>query len=274
MKELVICLDGKDTIVTRMYAQYLSPGEVEGKGMFETMRIVDGNFFCLDEHIARMKRGLDLLKISMPFTKSKLQTQIKALMKRNYISDARVRFAVWKENGVVHNSIVCCPSAKYSKSKIVKGFSAVVSLVARNKTRLSHVKSIQYVLCKNALLDARSKGFNEAILLNKQKNVVEGAFTNIFYVKGNTLFTPSIDCGCLNGITRNNVIECARRSNLKCKMVREGINKFIKADEVFVTNSAIGVIPLTRINDSIVSSGCAGEITLMLRAQYNKLSSK
>ncbi|MBU4334765.1 MAG: aminotransferase class IV [Candidatus Omnitrophica bacterium] len=274
LKELVIYLDSKGMIATKTYVQYLSPGEVEGKGMFETMRIVDGNFFCLDEHIARMKRGLELLNIRMPFNKKDLQSRIKALMKRNQLADARVRFSAWKEDGAVHNSVVCYPSIKYSNSKVKKGFSAMVSPVVRNKTRLSHVKSIQYGLFKKALLDARSKGFDEAILLNKEKNVVEGAYTNIFYVKNKALFTPSIGCGCLNGITRNVVIECARRANIKCVMIQEGVKKFLKADEVFITNSAIGVMPLTKINDSIISGGCAGEITLSLRELYNSLQFK
>lgn len=274
MKEAVIYLDGKGTIATKLYIQYLSPGEIEGRGMFETMRIVGDNFFCLDEHIERMQRGLKLLKISMPFTKRNLRPQIKSLMKRNDIVDARVRFAVWKEDGEAHNSIVCSPSAKYSKSKVQKGFSATVSPIVRNKTRLSHVKSIEYGSFKKALLDARSKGFDEAIFLNKEKNVVEGSFTNIFYVKGKALFTPSIDCGCLNGITRNVVFDCARKLNIKCKTVREGINKFIKADEVFVTNSAIGVMPVTKIEENIIGSGFAGQITLTLRKRYNKFLSE
>jgi len=271
LKASVIYLDGKGMIATKAYIQYLSPGEIEGKGMFETMRIVKGNYFCLDEHLARMKRGLALLKFRMPFTRSKLKAQISAVMQSNKIDDARVRFSAWKEDGVLHNAVVCYPSTKYSTSKLKKGFSTMVSQVVRNKTRLSHVKSIQYGLFKEALLEARAKGFDEAILLDKEKNVVEGAFTNIFYVKNRVLYTPSIDCGCLNGITRNVVIECARKAGIKCMTIKEGIINFIKADEVFLTNSAIGVMPLTKINNDVINGGRAGEMTLFLRELYNEL---
>ena len=93
-------------------------------------------------------------------------------------------------------------------------------------------------------------------------------FTNIFIVKNRILFTPAVSCGCLNGITRQIVLEIALSSKIA---VRTGIlrrNQLIDADEVFLTNSLIEVMPLTRLNNEKIAEGKVGAMTSLLLKSY------
>lgn len=253
------------------FIKSLSPWEIKGKGFFETMRVCKGEILAFEEHMQRMLRGMNILALQMPVKLNGIKKYIFRVLELNTPGEARARLTIWREgsgrgscNGM-RISIICQPVASPSKEKYRQGFSAVTSSVRRERTRLSHFKSIEYGCFRSAFLEAEAKGCDEAILLNSKGEIVEGSRTNIFFVKNNTLYTPAVRCGCINGIMRQAVVKLARRMGITCKAVAARIDQLITVDEAFVTNSIIEIMPLTTFDGKAIGTGLPGGMTLKIR---------
>jgi branched-chain amino acid aminotransferase len=270
MQNSTIFLDGRLIKVNERFIESISPGIVKGKGVFETMSLIRGEPFALKNHIDRMFRGLRLLKLSRPFSPKKARECIYQLLELNNFKNARVRLTVWKDDFSLRSSIICQPLRPFPENKYKQGFKAVVSKTRLSRTRLSHIKSLDYHVYREASLEAKSKGCDEAILLNSSRELVEGSRTNIFFLKKNVLFTPPVRCGCLNGITRQIVIKCVRKLGIPYAVIASGVNQLSSADESFLTNSLIGVMPLTMLDGQFIGKGRAGTITLRILDAYRK----
>ena len=264
-----IFLDGKMVRASTALADSLAPGVVEGKGAFETMRVCDGGIGDLHKHLGRLSRGLNTLHIRAPYSQKQLKQYLSRTLKAGGLQQARIRLAVWKERRVLRIALVCQPFAGYSDAKYKKGFKAAISDIKRKKTKISHIKSMDYACFRRAFMEARAKGCDEAILLNSRMEIVEGSRTNIFFVKKNVLYTPAVKCGALNGITRQQVIRCARKEKDPCRAVAVNVRALFQADEAFVTSSLIGVMPLTVVAGRPVGSGRVGPVTRKLLRAYH-----
>jgi branched-chain amino acid aminotransferase len=268
VKRKVIFLDGKMVKAGDALVDSLAPGVVEGRGVFETMRVHEGAIDDLNEHLGRLSRGLKAFKIRAPYSQKRLSQHLHQTIKDNGLSSARIRLAIWKEKRLLRIAIVCQPFKGYSDQQYKIGFKALVSDVKRAKARFSHIKSMDYGCFRKAFLEAQAKGYDEAILLNNKKEIVEGSRANIFFVWKGVLYTPSVKSGCLNGITRQQVIGCARKEKILCRAVAANISKVFKADEAFFTNSLMKIMPLTSVNGRTIGSGEPGAITRKLLSSY------
>ena len=246
MKSIRIFLDGNIVKATPRLLKSLSPGIVKGKGVFETMRSYQGKIFALDDHLRRLNKGLKILRIQCSYSSSKLQSYLQDVLKVNHLKNARLRLSVWQEGQKVHTAIVCEKFPILSKKK--KGFKAVISKYKLKSEKFPTIKSIQYSPFRKAFLEAKAKGYDEAILLNQNNEIVEGSRTNIFFIKDNQLFTPALTTGCLEGITRRYVMQCAKKLRFSCREVHATLGELLEADEVFLTNSIIEIVPLGFIN--------------------------
>ena len=268
VKVKVIFLDGKMIKASTALVDSLVPGVVKAKGVFETMRVHDGKIGDLKKHLDRLLKGLKLLNIQAPYSKKRLDQYLYKTIKANAFRQARIRIAIWKEERHLKIAIVCQPFLGYSNETYKKGFKAILSDVQRKKTRFSHIKSMDYACFKRAFMDAKTKGYDEAILANSRMEIVEGSRTNIFFAKKGVLYTPAVRCGCLNGITRQQVIGYAHKGKAACRAVTVNVRKLLQADEAFLTNSLMGVMPLTAVNDRPIGSGRVGPITQKLLYAY------
>ena len=247
----------------------LLPGVLQGQGVFETMRVYNGTIFSLAKHFDRLFRGLKLLKIPSPYSKKQWQKYLYQTIKVNSLKEARIRLAVWREKGKLRIAIVCQDFKDSLIRKDQMSLRAIISSVRRKKTQYSNIKSMDYLCFRQAFKEAKEQGFDEAILLNNRKEIVEGSRTNIFYIKKGILYTPAVKCGCLNGITRQIVLQCAHRLEIPNKVVTAHTQKLIRCDEAFVTNALIGVVPLTAVGDRLIGHGKAGLLTKKIMNAYN-----
>ena len=149
-------------------------------------------------------------------------------------------------------------------------FHATVSKIRRKKTKHSHLKTLDYRACYQALAAALKKNLDEAILLNARKELVECSRSNIFLVKDKRIFTPPISSGCLEGTTRANVLALARKNKISCRESALNLKDLRRADEVFVTNAVIGVVPLTKVDGRAIASGKAGPLTKKIQTAYRR----
>jgi branched-subunit amino acid aminotransferase/4-amino-4-deoxychorismate lyase len=121
------------------------------------------------------------------------------------------------------------------------------------------------------LKEAKNKSFDEAIILNNRGFIAEGSRSNIFLVKDNRIFTPALECGCLDGITRRVIFDLAQKHNLKIQGGNFTPQDLRESDEAFLSNSLIGVMPAVSVDKYPIGKGRVGRITKFFMSKYHLL---
>lgn len=260
----------------------LDRGILYGYGLFETMRSYGGHVFSLDRHLARLMHSAGKIGLNAGLDPDAIGQAIYKTLEANECPDARIRLTVLAGEGergltlptpgaltiiIVAERLVLPPPRAYKE-----GLCAVVASTRRNsRSLLAGIKSINYLDNLVAQSEAVTAGADQAILLNELGFVAECSTSNIFMVVGGQLLTPSVESGILPGVTREKVIELAL--NLGVAVVEEEISLavLLRADEAFMTNSIIEVMPVTAVDGKPVGSGMVGEITEKLMGAYREM---
>lgn len=234
-------------------------GFLYGDGVFETLKIVDGKILFFEDHYFRLMAAMRIVRMEIPmnFTLEYLEEQVLSLVKKNKIEQsARARITVYRNNGgfylptnntvsfLIQTSAIESPvysiSEKEYEVDLYKDFYIPKQLLSTLKTtnKMIHVTGSIY---------AKENDLDNCILLNDSKNVVEALQGNLFMRMGNTLITPPISEGCLNGIMRKQILSLAKKET-NLEVVEQVISPFDlqKADELFVTNVIRGIQPITK----------------------------
>ena len=268
MKNFVF-LNGHWVPATPRLLESLTPGRLRGRGVFETMRCVDGKIFRLKEHLKRLSRGLEILRLPLPCSRRKLHRHLKETVKVNRLRNARVRLVVWQAGRKARLAIVAAalrpdPALRYRRS-----FRGKLTLFRKRlNSRRPFLKSLDYRPYLRAYEKAIRRGFTEAILINPRGIVMEGSRSNLFFFEDGVLLTPALCCGCLRGVTRQVILRLARKKGIKVReavLHRERLKKF---NEAFLTNAVMGIMPLTHIDGHAFGRGRAGPLTTMLMKDY------
>jgi len=276
MKQIVFFLDNEFIPAGDRLVEKLTPGILKGRGVFETMRVYPtGKIFGLPEHLSRLKRGLKILKIESPLSGKRMRETLEEVLGFNHFTSARVRIIVWQDNRRVHVAIMAFPYDPFPASQYAKGFKAIISQSKLNEFYLmKDVKSLNYIFFLKAYQRAKTQGYDEALLLNRRGELVEGSRSNIFFLKDDKLYTPALASGCLRGITRGLVIKIARQMNIEVKQAITTPQELLNVDEAFLTNSLIEAMPLTSVEGKPVGNGKAGPVTLKILREYRRIVSK
>ena len=233
------------------------------------MRSYRNNIIYLDQHLKRIKESSGLIKLILPYPLSTLKKIIKDIVNINLLKDAYVRLTAWKSETSADILVVARKYHTYSLKKYKQGFSVCVSGFRQNEhSFLARIKSTSYLLYQLAYLEAKEKGFDEAIILNSRGYIAEASRSNIFLVKDSQLFTPSLTCGCLDGITRRVIFDLAKKYHLKIFEGNFTLSDLYDSDEAFLTNSLMGVMPLRSIEKQ---NRGVGRITKFFMKKYNAL---
>ncbi|MEK7849198.1 MAG: aminotransferase class IV [Candidatus Omnitrophota bacterium] len=240
------------------------------KGLFETMRSFGGRVFALDEHLDRLIRSCPVVGMKAPLKKA-LEKAVKDVIKKDGLKDAYVRLNVFKQpkgSGIfVFTKKLSLPGI----DKYRRGFSlALYKSDALGLPPYHKVKSLNHSFYTGLTCWARERGFDEALFLNARMYLVEGSRTNVFLIKAGCVVTPAVWCGCLPGVTRKVVIGLFKKLKIRIKEARIPVQELFCQDEIFVTNSLIGVMPATRINKKPVGNGRPGNLTQRVMAAYEK----
>jgi len=271
VEKKVIFLDGFMIPATDSLSKMLTPGTLSGTGVFETMRSYSGEIFAFNEHTKRLYSGLKTLKIEPPCTKKQMAKYLYESLKANKIKNARIRLMVWKSKKKIRISIAVFPYRPFSKDQYNRGFKAIFSDIRRDEKAISsRIKTVNYLPLLMAQRKAKACGNDEAILLNRRGFVVEGSKTNIFFVKDKKLYTPALKSGCLNGITRQMIIKIARKAGIACKETLILPDDLLEAQEVFLTNSLMEIMPLTVLQGQMIGTGKAGLLTKKILRIYRE----
>ena len=268
-------LNGELVAAERATLPALDRGLLYGCGLFETMRSYGGRVFRLAEHYRRLAAGAELLAIPVPLTLPALEGAVDATLARNGLADAYLRLTLTAgPGGAGGPSVVLFARevSEYPPELRERGMAAVVSGVRRNETSpLARVKSLSYLDNLLAREEARRRGAGEALLLNTQGFVAEGAASNVFLVRNETLLTPSIEAGALPGITRQAVLELAATEGIGVEETNVTLPDLFGAGEAFLTSSVMEVMPLVSVDGMPLGPGRPGPQTERLARRYPDL---
>ena len=204
-----------------------------GLGIFETISVVENHAVLLNYHLERLNDGRKFLGIEKAIT----EEEINEYIENNPMENGVLKIIISKENVIMQKR-----SNNYTQDKYKKGFSVEISSIRRNETSpFTYIKSLNYgenILEKR---EASKKGYDEPVFLNTKGQLTEGATTNIFFIKDNTIFTPELSCGMLNGTIRKYIIDTY---DVNEKIIYP--NEVECFDEMFLTNSLMGIMPVSR----------------------------
>ena len=252
-----------------------------GDGVFEGLRAYDGKIFKLKEHVDRLFRSAKAINIVIPISKEEFSEALKRVVRENGFRDAHIKPQVtrgnaWKlgldpRNTTTPNIVIPARPIGKSMFETEKGFKlAAVSVRKIPALCLDpRIKSINYLVNILARMEALASGADEAIMLDIHGYVSEGAGDNIFLVKEGELYTPEVQ-DALEGITRETVIGLAGRMKIKVHETRLTLYDVYNADEIFITGSGAGIVPVTEVDKRIVSQGKTGPITKCLMDAYDE----
>jgi 4-amino-4-deoxychorismate lyase len=249
----------------------LSPGFMYGYGVFETIRVSGSKAVFLDQHYRRMVQSLSVMGMTCPYGEEALNGIIGELLALNGVDAGFVKIVCSKPapKKQLHQDadILILTGTKTYSSEYAKGLKVCLAEARRNEfSKLTGIKSMNYaenILEKEAAI---RKGFDEALFLNTQGQVAEGCVANIFWVKDGIVSTPSLDCGILEGTARARVIKKCEELEIP---VREGayvLEELYRADELFVTNALMDVMPVCLLEDKSFEIGRYQVVTQLQRS--------
>ncbi|MCG3137915.1 MAG: Branched-chain-amino-acid aminotransferase [Phycisphaerae bacterium] len=257
-------------------------GLLYGDGVFEGIRIYNKKIFAVDEHLARLFESAKALKLTLPMSAEELNAAMRETMAANNIIDGYIRLVATRGVGTLGLStkytanpsiiIIAASIALYPPELYESGLSLIVSSYVRNHPNAvsPRVKSLNYLNSILAKIEAHMIGAQEAVLLNHMGLISECCGDNIFLVKNRQLYTPDTSAGILAGITRDIVIQLARKRGLTVHEARLVRHDLYAADEIFLTGTAAEIIGATNIDGRQVGNGRPGEITRLLQDDYKK----
>lgn len=259
-------------------------GFLYGDGLFETFRVYSGKIFALRQHLDRLSLSANALQLNIPgrdILKKRLYETLERNQLRNPFNDALIRLTVTRGPGgkgfypgrCTTGTLVITVRAFEGYAGLErKGADAVMVSTCRVSATGGEpcLKSLNFLNNITAKLEAERAGVFEGLFLNREGFLAEGSISNLFWINKGVLRTPSCKATILKGITREIVIELARKNGIT---VEEGLYpppKLFEAEEAFLTNSAIELLPLTIINGKKIATGKTGPVTRKLQGLFQE----
>lgn len=274
-----VFLNGKFLPADKALVSVFDRGFVYGDGIFETMRSYHGRIFALDLHWERLINSAKTMGISLGQNKSCLTNHLEKILVLNRLTicDAYIRLTITR--GVDYGRLIPIKSLKPTvvitarplDAKIKdyqKGIGAIFLSTPRS---IPHVKSLNLLPNIMGLMEAWEKKAQEGIFTDKNK-ILEGTVANIFVSDGKRLKTPPIKDGILPGITRRVVLELAKREGIETAEISLTREDLRNAQEGFLTNSIMEIVPLLKIENKAIGKGRAGILTKKLQQSYRYLT--
>lgn len=255
-------------------------GFLYGDGVYETLRAYGGRIFMLRQHLERLERSARLIGLTLPLTISDWPPLLDTALRRNGLSDAYLRLTISRGEGAIGLDPSLCPTPtlvvvaqplpSYPPHLYDDGVRLIISQTRRNLAEAlpPHIKSLNFL---NNILAKReatlAKAF-DAVMLNATGHLAECTTSNLFFVRQGRLCTPAVGCGILDGITRNVVLQLARALRLEAEEGAYPPAHVFAADECFLTNTTMEIMPVQSLNDRPIGAGKPGPLTQALHSTF------
>ena len=245
-----------------------------GDGIFDTLKYENNILFFLEDHYFRLMSSMRMLRMKIPmyFTLDYYENQIHKTIEANGLhTGARIRVNIFRQPGglytpktnevqfLIESSALTSNNKEIVEIELFKDFHV-------NSGLLSTIKTNNRIINVLGSIFAKENNYQNCMLINEKKELVEALNANVFLIKGNSILTPSLETGCINGIIRKKLIEGLQKNDV-FSLIECGISPFelLKADEVFLTNSMNEIQSVDRYRKKTYQS----HQTAMIRDLFN-----
>ena len=252
-----------------------------GDGLFETMRVINGNILLKALHFERLLRGMKLLQFDIPefFTAVQLEEDIVSLCKKNRIEDkAVVRLVVFRNDGGLYDLedmrpnyiIQGMPLQQYPAAPAGDGGLVIDIYPDASKACniFSEVKSNNFLLYVMGAMYARQNGLGDCLILNQYGRIADATIANVFWIKNGVIHTPPIEEGCVAGVTRRFLLQQLPAAGYTINEQPLTPDDLLSADEVFLTNAVRGIRAVGKCRNRSYSSSLTKEIHGLLMDKW------
>ena len=256
-------------------------GLVHSDITYDVVPVIDGAFFRFDEYLARFLSSVENLHLDPGMSKRDIKAALHQMVSKSRLRDSYVAMVCSRGKPKIagsrdprdcdnHFFAWCVPYVHVIKPEVVE--QGATAWIAQNAYRIPEnsvnprVKNYHWGDFTQGIFEAKGKNYETVILLDYDGNVTEGPGFNVFAVKDKVLITP--DRGVLAGVSRKTVLEMAEHLGINTSVRSLSVEEFLEADEVFLSSSGGGVIPIIRVNETIFGNGASGPISVQLNVTY------
>jgi len=274
-----VFLNDKVVEIDKACISVTDSGFLYGAGIFETMRSCNGVVFALNDHLDRLFFSADSLSISRDgYDRKYITDAIYQTLSANSLTDARLRLTL--TNGPMAAEAERRPTLLITATKYhayppeyyKNGATVVLCPFKQNPDDpIYGHKTITYYSRLLALEAARRKHASEALWFTIDNKLAEGCISNVFLVKDSKLLTPPVETPVLAGVARKTVCEIAIKNSIKILEKNLFISDLLGADEVFLTNVIMEVLPVTMVEAHTVGDGNVGPVSQKLQGLFRKV---
>jgi branched-chain amino acid aminotransferase len=277
-----VWLNGKLVDRDQAVISVFDHGLLYGDGVFEGIRSYNGKVFRLDKHVRRLFDSAKGLRLEIPLPPEGVAAAVLETLKANAMADAYIRLVVTRGEGTLGLDPNRCPKpgmfvitdriALYPQELYENGLDIITASTMRNHPNALNprLKSLNYLNNILAKIEAIDAGVLEAVMLNHLGYVAECTGDNIFIVRDAIVFTPPISAGVLEGITRDEIIDIARKAGMQVREENLTRQDLYVADECFLTGTAAEVVPVVRIDNRTIGTGKPGPVTKRLLEEFHR----
>jgi len=256
-------------------------GLVHSDITYDVVPVIDGAFFRFDEYLARFLSSMENLHLDPGMSKRDIKAALHQMVSKSRLRDSYVAMVCSRGKPKIagsrdprdcdnHFFAWCVPYVHVIKPEVVE--QGATAWIAQNAYRIPEnsvnplVKNYHWGDFTQGIFEAKDKNYETVILLDYDGNVTEGPGFNVFAVKDKVLITP--DRGVLAGVSRKTVLEMAEHLGINTSIRSLSVEELLEADEVFLSSSGGGVIPIIRVNETIFGNGASGPISVQLNETY------
>ncbi len=254
-------------------------GFVRSDATYDVAHVWKGRFFRLDDHIERFQQSMKGLRMSLPYSSQEIADILIECVRRSGLRDAYVQMTCTR--GVPPRGTRdprLCQNRFYAfaqpfvwianEEQRRDGLKMVISSVQRIQPEAvdPRIKNFHWLDLTGGIFEAYDRDAVVAVLIDREGNITEGAGFNVFAVRDGVLATP--DRGVFEGMTRRTVIELAREAGIACEIRPVSADELRGADEIFITSTAGGIMPVTELDGRIYGNGRPGSITNRIHDLY------
>ncbi|MEA3544928.1 MAG: aminotransferase class IV [Thermodesulfobacteriota bacterium] len=258
-------------------------GFLYGDGIFESFRSIGKNLYQFPSHYQRLLQSAAALSYPVTFTQQKLEAILLELHEHNGLNHAYYRIMITRGEGQIgfnrnlDNNLTCLVIGRefqgFEESCYQEGIELQVAQTRRNAPEAINpkIKSISNLNSLLGKLEAKAAGAFEVIMLNNKDHICEGSASNIFWTRGQWVFTPGASTGLLEGVTRSTIMRlCEEKLNLRVITGEFKLQDLQFSDEVFITSTSLEVIPVVKVDGFTINQGQVGSIARRLREELHR----
>jgi len=273
-----VFLNNKLVDIDKACISVTDSGFLYGAGLFETMRSYNGVVFALDDHLDRLFFSAGSLSIENSYDKKFITDAIYKVLQANKLTDARLRLTLTggpmsepEEKRQATLLITATKIQPYPPEYYKNGVLVVLCPFRQNVSEpIYRHKTTNYFSRMIALKLAHQKRAAEALWFTVDNRLAEGCISNVFLVKDSVLYTPPIETPVLAGVARKTVCQIALKNSIKLIEKDLSIDDLLAADEIFLTNVIMQIMPVSRVEKHTVGNGKVGPMTQKLQKKFDE----